>query len=98
MGCWGAIGVSSALWAVTHAQYDFWGLSIVVLAGVLLGWARSRTQSVVVTWFMHTVLNAIAVVEAMLVAAAGWLVVSVRGDPLHIGSLALDITGIKYSA
>jgi membrane protease YdiL (CAAX protease family) len=70
MGPWGAIGLSTALWAATHAQYDGWSLLIVVLAGVLLGWARSHTRSVVVTWFMHTVLNAIAVVEAMLATTA----------------------------
>jgi membrane protease YdiL (CAAX protease family) len=71
LGRWGAIGVSTAIWTATHVQYDTWGIIIVALAGVLLGWARSHTRSVVVTWFMHMLLNAIAVTEAMLVVGSG---------------------------
>lgn len=67
LGPWGAMGLSTGLWVATHGQYDAWGLAIVVLAGLLLGWVRWRTRSVIVTWWMHTVLNAIAVVEAMLI-------------------------------
>jgi hypothetical protein len=64
-GRWSAIVLTTGVWTGLHGQYGLWDLSIVVSAGLLLGWARSRTGSVFVTWIMHAVLNGIAVTEVV---------------------------------
>jgi membrane protease YdiL (CAAX protease family) len=48
---------------VIHFQYDFYERSMIFVSGLLLGWARWRTQSVTTPMLMHALMNAIAMVE-----------------------------------
>ena len=57
------VAVISALWAVSHVQYDWFGLLQIFLMGLLLGWARWRSGSAALTWLMHAIANLWAMLE-----------------------------------
>ncbi len=63
LGAAGATLLTSFAWAVIHFQYDFYERSMIFVSGLLLGWARWRTQSVTTPMLMHALMNAIAMVE-----------------------------------
>lgn len=58
LGPTGAIGLSSALWALGHMQYDAFGMAHVFCLGVLLGWLRLRSGSIFTPMILHTLQNA----------------------------------------
>ena len=58
LGPAGAIGLSSALWALGHMQYDVFGMAHVFCLGVLLGWLRLHSGSIFTPMILHTLQNA----------------------------------------
>jgi uncharacterized protein len=60
-----AIVFSSMAWALLHTQYNALGESYVFCNGVLLGWVRLRSGSVVATMVLHAITNAISLVIFM---------------------------------
>jgi membrane protease YdiL (CAAX protease family) len=58
LGPTGAIGLSSALWALGHMQYDAFGMAHVFCLGVLLGWLRLRSGSIFTPMILHALQNA----------------------------------------
>jgi uncharacterized protein len=60
------VAVISALWAVSHVQYDWFGLLQIFLMGLLLGWARWRSGSAILTLLMHGFANLWAMLETAL--------------------------------
>ena len=51
-----------------HQQYDLYGVANVFAAGLLLGYARLRTNSIYSGLLMHALMNLIATIEvAMLI-------------------------------
>lgn len=60
----GAILFTSAVWAGIHLQYDAYGMAGIFVAGLILGWARERTGSLVPPLAMHSLMNLLATVEA----------------------------------
>ena len=58
LGPTGAIGLSSALWALGHMQYDVFGMAHVFCLGVLLGWLRLHSGSIFTPMILHTLQNA----------------------------------------
>jgi membrane protease YdiL (CAAX protease family) len=66
-----AIAVISALWAVIHVQYDWFGMLQIFLIGLLLGWARWRSGSTLLAVALHGFANAWAMLET--VAKIDWL-------------------------
>jgi membrane protease YdiL (CAAX protease family) len=65
MGPWGAIVLTAALWAAVHSQYDLWGIGTIFLMGLLLGFARATSRSVLVPVAMHAFANVVATIEAI---------------------------------
>jgi hypothetical protein len=63
---WPAIVLISALWAVIHVQYDWFGIFQVFLTGLLFGWVRLWSGSATLTFLMHAVMNAWATVETII--------------------------------
>jgi uncharacterized protein len=57
------VAVISALWAVIHPQYDWFGLLQVFLVGLLFGWVRWRSGSTALTMLMHGIANLWAMLE-----------------------------------
>jgi uncharacterized protein len=58
--------IISALWAVMHAQYDWFGLLQIFLMGLLFGWVRWRSGSVALTMLMHGIANLWAMLETVV--------------------------------
>ncbi|HVF70403.1 MAG TPA: CPBP family intramembrane glutamic endopeptidase [Chthoniobacterales bacterium] len=63
----GAILITAALWAAIHVQYDWYGISIIFVLGLLLGTARALTRSTVLTIWLHCMINIIATAETAFV-------------------------------
>ncbi|MDH3378238.1 MAG: CPBP family intramembrane metalloprotease [Gammaproteobacteria bacterium] len=66
VGPLGAIVLSSLLWAVIHFQYDIYGVVTVFVFGLVLGYARSATGSVLLSIGMHSFMNFVATVETAI--------------------------------
>jgi len=58
-----AIAVISALWAMMHVQYDWFGILQIFLLGLLLGWARWRSGSTLLAVGLHALANVWAMIE-----------------------------------
>ena len=61
-----AVIVISALWAIIHTQYDWFGIFQVFLIGLLLGWVRWRSGSTPLTMLLHGIMNAWATVQTIV--------------------------------
>jgi len=57
-----AVAVISALWAIAHLQYDWLLILYVFLYSLMLGWARWYSGSTVLTFAIHALTNASALV------------------------------------
>ena len=60
MGVWGAIIVTSLLWAIVHLQYEFAYVAVIFVIGLVFGYARIKTGSLFVPMTMHMVMNGVA--------------------------------------
>ena len=60
MGVYGAIIVTSALWALIHLQYEFAYVAVIFVVGLVFGYARIRTNSLLVPMMMHFFMNLVA--------------------------------------
>jgi membrane protease YdiL (CAAX protease family) len=63
---YGAVIVSSAAWAMIHIQYDVYGIVEIFVLGLVLGAARVKTGSIILTMFLHFVCNLVATAEAAI--------------------------------
>lgn len=63
----GAVIISSALWAVIHLQYGLYGVLTILFMGIILGIARVKTGSVILTIGMHSIANIIATLETLII-------------------------------
>ncbi len=68
LGPVGAIVLTAALWAGIHMQYDAYGMFSIFGMGLVLGWARWRANSVILTCLLHAFANIYATVETSFVA------------------------------
>lgn len=60
----GAVVITSVLWTAVHMQYDWFGLLLIFVMGLLLGLARIRTGSVFLAIYIHALANLIATMQA----------------------------------
>jgi uncharacterized protein len=63
---WPAIVVISVLWAALHVQYDWTGILQIFLIGLFLGWIRWRSDSLLLTFFLHALFNVEGTLETAL--------------------------------
>jgi membrane protease YdiL (CAAX protease family) len=61
---YGAVIVSAAVWALVHVQYDVCGIVTIFVLGLILGTARVKSGSIVLTMFLHSFCNLVATTEA----------------------------------
>lgn len=59
----GAVLISSGLWSFIHRQYDAYELVWVFLLGLILGVARVKTGSTLLTFLLHSLVNLVATIE-----------------------------------
>lgn len=62
----GAIVVCAFLWAVIHLQYDAYQMSLIFVSGLLLGYARWKTRSLLTPVAMHALQNLAATVQLLV--------------------------------
>jgi membrane protease YdiL (CAAX protease family) len=63
LGAAGAILISTVAWALGHTQYDWYGVLVICVGGILLGAARLRTNCLWICILMHATSNLIATIE-----------------------------------
>ena len=66
VGAVGAIVLPSLVWAALHVQYDLFDISAIFVGGLLMGYARLRTDSIYPPLMMHALMNLIATIEVDL--------------------------------
>jgi len=66
MGRRGAILLTSLLWSVIHFQYDWYGVASIFASGLLLGYARMKTNSIIPTILMHSLMNLVATIQVAI--------------------------------
>ena len=66
MGAVGATLATALIWAAIHMQYEWYGILMIFLGGLLLGIARIRTGSILTPLLMHSVMNLIASVQLIV--------------------------------
>ena len=64
-----AVTATSGTWAGIHLQYDAYGMAVIFLGGILLGYARVRTGSLPLCILLHGLMNLVATVEVTLMLA-----------------------------
>ena len=60
MGSYGAIVVTSLLWAIVHLQYEFAYVFVIFIVGLVFGYARVKTNSILTPMMMHFFMNIVA--------------------------------------
>lgn len=65
----GAILITAGLWAAIHTQYDWYGILTIFVMGLLLGLARLKTGSVILTIVLHAFANAVASLQTWILLA-----------------------------
>jgi membrane protease YdiL (CAAX protease family) len=63
---WPVIVVISLLWALIHVQYDWYVIAQIFIFGLLLGWMRWATGSVILPILLHALINAEGMFETLL--------------------------------
>ena len=58
-----AVLVTAGLWAFTHQQYDWYGIVVILIGGIVLGIARLKTGCIWVCFAMHATGNLVAMIE-----------------------------------
>lgn len=59
----GAVVISSGLWSLIHLQYNSYELVFVFVLGLILGVARVKTGSTLLTFLLHLLVNLAAMIE-----------------------------------
>jgi CAAX protease family protein len=63
---WLAIGVTAALWALIHVQYDWYVISQVFAFGLVIGWLRWASGSTLLTMLLHAMINFEGMLETLM--------------------------------
>ena len=62
----GAVIITSLAWSALHIQYDFLIIVSIFAGGLLLGWARIKTNSIYIPIAMHVLQNLLATVVVII--------------------------------
>jgi uncharacterized protein len=61
-----AIVIISILWAGLHIQYDWTGILQIFIVGLVLGWVRWTSGSMLLTFLLHALFNLEGTIETVL--------------------------------
>lgn len=69
----GTVLLTSLLWAAIHTQYlsEPFYVCVIAVIGLLIGWARLHTRSLLVPLVMHMVNNSVALIQLALASSDG---------------------------
>ena len=62
----GAVIITSLAWSALHVQYDFLIIVSIFAGGLLLGWARLKTNSIYIPIAMHALQNLMAIIVVII--------------------------------
>ncbi len=65
MGSIGVTIITSLAWAAIHIQYDLYGMAMIFISGVVLAIARIKTNSILTTIMMHSIMNIVATIQVI---------------------------------
>ena len=65
-GAAGAILITSLVWSAMHLQYDIYGITVIFMGGLLLGYVRFKSNSIYPPIAMHVLQNIIATIEVVV--------------------------------
>jgi membrane protease YdiL (CAAX protease family) len=68
LGVVGAVVLTSVIWAAMHIQYDWLGIAEICGLGLLFGWLRHHSGSLITTLAMHAVYSAAAMIQVAVLA------------------------------
>jgi CAAX protease family protein len=68
LGAAGAIALTSVIWAAMHIQYDWLGMTEIFGLGLLFGWLRHRSGSLLTTLLTHAVYGLAALIQIAVLA------------------------------
>ncbi len=63
LGSVSAVLITAILWSLIHTQYDFYDVIQIFIFGIILGIAKLRTKSLVLTIILHVVVNLVSTLE-----------------------------------
>ena len=63
---YGAVMISSVMWAAIHIQYDLYGMATILVLGFILGTARIKSGSIILTMLLHSFTNLVATGEVVI--------------------------------
>jgi uncharacterized protein len=66
LGLFGTVIFTAAAWALIHVQYDYFDIGAIFIGGIFLGYARFKSDSILVPIAMHGVANLVATLEAAI--------------------------------
>jgi uncharacterized protein len=61
-----AVIISSVMWAAIHIQYDLYGMATILVLGFILGTARIKSGSTILTMLLHSLTNLVATGEVII--------------------------------
>jgi uncharacterized protein len=65
-GVWPTAVITAALWAIIHVQYEWFFMGEIFALGLVFGWLRAKSGSLLLTFGLHALVNGMAVAEAAL--------------------------------
>lgn len=68
IGVAGAVILTAFLWAISHVQYDAYGIIAILIWGIVFGIVRFRTGSLWSVLSMHSLMNLVGTVETAIYA------------------------------
>jgi membrane protease YdiL (CAAX protease family) len=63
LGVAGGILITALIWTAVHQQYDWYVRGNILLLGILFGYARHKSGSLLPSFTMHALMNALALIE-----------------------------------
>jgi membrane protease YdiL (CAAX protease family) len=63
LGVTGGILITALIWTAVHQQYDWYIRGNILMLGIIFGYARHRSGSLLPSLTMHALMNAMALVE-----------------------------------
>ena len=70
LGIWPTIVLTAGVWAIIHVQYQWFFMGEIFALGLVFGWLRAKSGSLLLTFGLHALVNGMAVVEASLMAGS----------------------------
>lgn len=71
LGTFGALFITSSIWAAIHTQYDIINISHIFVFGLVLGYARIKTGSLYIPIAMHMLMNFVSTIELSIKVILG---------------------------